>query len=154
MWEITQTRTGKDGNCFAACISSIFEIPLEEIPEFGDASFLDDVDTFLEPRGLYYVQVPLDDESLSVVFRKGHILSTIEGLSPRGGLHACVALNGKLIWDPHPQDGTGRGLVREDCYGLFGARPRLFMSARKVIQAQSADILTSIRGKRRLKVAK
>jgi len=46
----------------------------------------------------------------------------IEGKSPRGGLHAVVGRNGKIVHDPHPQDGTGRGLVRIDNFGLICAR--------------------------------
>jgi hypothetical protein len=64
----------------------------------------------------------VDDPMLKVMFRHGETYTTIEGISPRGGQHACVALNGRLIWDPHPEDQTGRGLVKAEVYGLLCAR--------------------------------
>lgn len=59
---------------------------------------------------------------LDVMFSYGEIWHTIEGLSPRGGQHAVVGNQGKMRFDPHPQDGTGRGLVDVDAYGLLCAR--------------------------------
>lgn len=109
-----QSKTGKDGRCLNACIASILEIKEHEVPDFTDENFISEVNTFLAPHGLYYVQAPL------IIKPVGY--STIEGVSPRGGLHACVALNGKLVWDPHPQDGTGRGLKQPECYGILGKR--------------------------------
>ena len=104
-------------------MASILEIPIWEIPEFGDDEvFLQNIQAFLEPRGLYYVQVDPDDPVLEIAFRAGEVYHTCEGLSPRGGQHACVGLNGSIVWDPHPQDGTGRGLVSVECYGLLCAR--------------------------------
>lgn len=121
MKPVTQSRTGKDGNCFSACLASILEIPLAKVPEFGgDDVWLQNVQRFLGAKGMYYVQVPaLAEETLATAFAAGYVFHTIEGVSPRGGLHACVGRNGRLIWDPHPQDGTGRGLVSVECYGLL-----------------------------------
>ena len=120
---VTQTRVGSEGNCFAACLSSILEIPLAQIPELGDDDeFLQNIQAFLEPHGLYYVQVKPDDPIVEIAFRVGEVFHTIEGVSPRGGMHACVGLNGSIIWDPHPNDGTGHGLVAVECFGLLCAR--------------------------------
>lgn len=112
MKRVVQTRTGADGNCFAACLASIFHIPLKAIPEFGDDTFIEDINTYLRKRGLTYRRVPM--------YQKPTGYSTIEGISPRGGLHACVAEDGELVWDPHPiEDGTGQGLVEPRYYGVF-----------------------------------
>jgi hypothetical protein len=118
-----QSRTGKNGRCIEACFASILEIPESQVPDFGqDDVFLRNVQAFLKPYGLYYVQVPVNTPGIQQAFRGGKIFHTIEGKSPRGGLHACVGESGKMVWDPHPQDGTGRGLVRIDCFGLLCAR--------------------------------
>jgi hypothetical protein len=109
---LTQTRVGDNGNCFATCLASILEC---KVPEFGDGTdeeFFAAADKFLDGHGLTYRRVPVDGAKPS-----GY--STIEGVSPRGGLHACVARDGKLVHDPHPQDGTGRGLVEPRYYGLL-----------------------------------
>jgi GNAT superfamily N-acetyltransferase len=112
MKPVTQTRTGDRGNCFAAALASIFETPL---PEFGlteDEGYDANVDKWLAKRGWQYTQT--DDTSTPPI---GH--HTIEGISPRGGMHATVGLNGKMVWDPHPEDGTGHGLVKIVRYGLL-----------------------------------
>jgi len=109
---VYQTRIGKTGNCLAACLASICETSL---PEFGLASDLEydqRMTAWLAKRGLRYQQVPVDD-----VNPVGW--TTIEGISPRGGLHACVAFNGRLIFDPHRPDGTGNGLTTVEYYGLL-----------------------------------
>lgn len=111
MKRVVQTRTGADGNCLNACIASILELPLKSVPEFGD-DWMEDLNKFLATKGLSYRRVPM--------YKKPSGYSTIEGVSPRGGLHACVALDGELAWDPHPiEDSTGQGLVEPRYYGLL-----------------------------------
>ncbi len=109
-----QSRTGKHGRCFEACLASILDLKEHEVPDFGDEpEFLRNVNAWLEQFGLYYIQAPLK--------LRPNGYHTIEGLSPRGGMHAVVGLNGVMVFDPHPQDGTRHGLVKEVCYGVLGA---------------------------------
>jgi hypothetical protein len=125
MLPTTQDRVGTNGRCWPACIASILEIPLAEIPEFSTEpnQWLVDVQEWLATLGLYYVQVKPDDPALQAAFRSGGTVWTVmEGMSPRGGQHAIVAKNGEPYFDPHPQDGTGRMLVNVACYGLLCAR--------------------------------
>lgn len=121
----TQSRVGKNGRCFEACIASILDLKEKDVPDFGlDAVFLENCTKFLDQFGLYYVQVPPTLQGLAIVWGpdKGEAFHTIEGESPRGGLHAVVGCNGDMVWDPHPVDGTEHGLVRVDCFGLICAR--------------------------------
>jgi hypothetical protein len=115
MKPVMQSRVGEDGTCFLACLASIFEVPESDIPDFegdGDDEYWSQVQDFLGSQGLKYRRVPITG-------KKPVGYSTIEGISPRGGLHACVAKDGVLVHDPHPQDGTGRGLVEPRYYGLL-----------------------------------
>lgn len=118
MAEVVQSRVGENGTCFRACIASILELKESQVMDFdkdtkGDEEkYWSNVHNWLSKQGLTYRRVPIDSAKPS-----GY--STIEGVSPRGGLHACVAFNGELIHDPHPQDGTGRGLVEPRYYGVF-----------------------------------
>lgn len=111
MKPVTQSRTGANGTCFRACLASILELPENRVTDFtGDGEeFFAQVDEFLAPYGLRYRRVPLSAKPAGY--------STIEGMSPREGLHACVAYNGLLVHDPHPLDGTGRGLLEPYYYG-------------------------------------
>lgn len=118
MVPVTQSRVGADGTCFRACLASIFELKESQVPDFSDEEFFEDIAAYLKTLGLRYRRVPIDGTKPS-----GY--STIEGVSPRGGLHACVAYDGKLVHDPHPQDGTGRGLVEPRYYGLLEQTVRI-----------------------------
>jgi hypothetical protein len=126
MVPVEQDRTGANGRCWPACIASILEIPLSEIPEFSTDpdQWLSDVQEWLAGLGLYYVQVKPDDPAMKAAFAQDEPLyHAIEGLSPRGGQHAVVGDRGRMVHDPHPKnDGTGQGLVNVACYGLLCAR--------------------------------
>ena len=111
MRPVYQTRTGEIGNCFAACLASILEEPLPELGLTSDHDYDENVNKWLAARGLRYTQVPSDVKPMG--------WTTIEGISPRGGMHATVGLDGKIVWDPHPNDGTGHGLVSVERYGLL-----------------------------------
>lgn len=115
MKPVTQSKTGDVGTCFRSCLASILELRESEVPDindFAEAGWQGAVDDFLWEHGLRYRRVPIGGA-------KPAGYSTIEGVSPRGGLHACVALDGELVHDPHPEDGTGRGLVEPRYYGLL-----------------------------------
>ena len=115
MIPIVQSRTGDRGTCFRACMASIFELPESSVPDFGaddDNEFFSDIDAWLASKGFSYQQVPVGGTP-PVGYH------TIEGTSPRGGQHAIVGYNGKPVHDPHPQDGTGRGLVDQKVYGVL-----------------------------------
>jgi len=120
---ITQTRTGENGNCVSACLASILELPLQLVPDFAaetdsDDEFFAAVDKWLASKGLCYRHWPIGGPA-PVGWH------TIEGTSPRGGQHAVVAQNGKPVWDPHPEDGTGRGLVKPKWYGMLEPTARV-----------------------------
>ena len=121
MVPLTQTRTGKHGTCFQTALASILELPLNSVPDFqGEGNdWLDQVARFLEPMGLAYVQIDVDDPILEIMFKHGETYSTIEGMSPNDLPHACVALNGELVWDPDPRK---VGLKTVECFGLLFSR--------------------------------
>jgi hypothetical protein len=102
MRPVDQTRFGSpDGNCFAACVASLLEIPLEEAP---DLMKLPDwyvaFEEWLRPRGLYPVGFSCDGEPPGWALAGLHILS---GGSPRGDfLHSVVARGREIVHDPHP----------------------------------------------------
>ena len=115
MKPVVQSRTGSNGTCFRACLASLLEVPERAVPDFKLANQDPGVDRFLAGRGLRYVETPVTAGSSPAPVGY-HIIT---GTSPRGGAHAVVGKDGHLAWDPHPHDGTGRGLVREENYGLL-----------------------------------
>ena len=123
MRPVTQSRTGEEnGTCFRASLASILNLREDQVPDFTECNEDPGVNQFLKRYGLKYEEVPYDRENLPIGWH------TVLGISPRGGMHCVVGKDGKIVWDPHPQDGTGRGLVKPTGYGLLlsvGARDAL-----------------------------
>ncbi len=98
-----------DGNCFAACVASIFEVPIEAVPSIPEPHWWPAVEAWLAPRGLsvlHFAVKPDDD------YRPpGYAIMHTD--SPGGGcLHALVAKDGVVVWNPHPLRALGHGPVR------------------------------------------
>jgi hypothetical protein len=111
--KLTQSRTGGTGTCFRTSLASILNLQESDVPDFLDANEDPYVNTFLAKHGLRYEELPYDAEQPPV----GEHL--ILGISPRGGMHAVVGVDGVVKMDPHPMDGTGRGLVKPLKYGVL-----------------------------------
>lgn len=105
MISVYQTKFGgEEGNCLAACLASIFELPIEAIPDFGeDALWFARFEAWMvENFGLQPVDLAISP--LSDWRPKGYHL--ICGKSPRGDFeHAIVGRNGEAVHDPHPEGG-------------------------------------------------
>ncbi len=84
------------GNCMQACVASLLNIPLNDVPHFHhdgcDAvTFWDRVESFVEGLGF--------------VINWGHqydCLSIASGPTIRGTNHCVVVKEDKVIHDPHP----------------------------------------------------
>lgn len=117
------------GNCYAAAIASILDLPISEVPnvevlfdmEGKDKWLWDDVmNKWLASKGY-----KIEDSYLFRVFHENLIADDLthgdlsyditewkekltdqyyfaEGLSARDVFHICIYQNGKLIHDPHP----------------------------------------------------
>ena len=109
-----QSRIGEHGTCFRTCLASLLNLEEKQVPDFKEANLDPGVDKFLRQYGLRYEEVPINLDDPTPLG-----LHLALGTSPRGGQHAVVAENGKLLHDPHPQDGTGRGLTDVKAYGLL-----------------------------------
>ena len=101
------------GDCFSACVASIFELPIEEVPNFWEQT--QDVSEFwrlnnkwlMQNKGFKCIHFELLPKDRHVV---DDLLCIACAKSPRGKTdHAVVWKNG-LIHDPHP---SSAGLVEE-----------------------------------------
>lgn len=110
MKRVDQTTFGeKEGDCFSACVASVLEIPISEVPFFmAPGPWFERFTDWLRPRGFYAACYELNGADRSVMSECGvHILS---GKSPRGDFdHSVVACGAVIVHDPHPsRDGLGR----------------------------------------------
>lgn len=92
-----------NGNCYAACIASLLDLPLWMVPPWED----------MFGRGAWYIRTEewlLRIFRLKIVKTKGHQVEDMpefyiaNGLSPRDVYHSVIYSNGKLVHDPHPSD--------------------------------------------------
>ncbi len=98
------------GNCVQACIASIFELRLDQVPNFVEAvDWAWALIQFCEHLGVHPVFIDrTKSDPGKNVGRPGGWWSIVTGQSPRGDyLHAVVAFNGEIMHDPHP-DGGGK----------------------------------------------
>lgn len=88
MKPVYQTRKGKEGNCWAACLASLFEVPLEEVDHCAGnhADWLHQTDEWLRARGFYQVEAKWPMECTA--FPDGTIL--ICGCVSETGLNHAV----------------------------------------------------------------
>jgi len=107
------------GNCYAACLASILELPLEEVPNFVTIGEDMDsaIDEWLAPRGLMRVELVLSDQEAvnKTLFRLrpgGSGFCILSGKSPRkradgrdkghGVVAKCGGWGLPIAHDPHP----------------------------------------------------
>lgn len=106
--------TKQRGNCWTACIASMLELDIEEVPNFvqigseGGENYFDHTLRFLKEHGYQLINISQPD---AVALKDVYYIQS--GISPRGPdvngenvYHAVIYQNGKLAHDPHP-DNTG-----------------------------------------------
>jgi hypothetical protein len=99
---VDQTTFGAPGgNCFSACVASLLELPIEEVPYFMTDEFPGNFTKWLELRGLYFLRFKY------VFMPPGFYI--MGGLGARGMPHSVVMSGSLLVHDPHP---SRAGLVR------------------------------------------
>ena len=107
----TEHEAGK-GNALQACVASILDADdIDTVPRFLEdpQGYLHGIETFVAPRGLGVLKVPLTDNNLT--FPTTRSLCIVAGKSPRGDHKHCVVCTAsgttfELTHDPH-KDGTG-----------------------------------------------
>ncbi len=113
MKPVFQTKFSDDenphrGNCFAACVASLFELDIEKVPAFEnmmrDQEWWKVFDLFCRERGyepwLLSTVSPLKPAGLCIVGGKSPRVSNV--------LHAVIFDKWKMVHDPHP---SGEGIV-------------------------------------------
>lgn len=113
MKPIMQTKFGVDeGNCFSACLASILEIPIEQIPNFCveyPSDWLNKTNEWLAGLGLVLVDFTVEG------LPDYDTYWIASGLSPRLTCdHSVVYHASAMVHDPHP---SGDGLKGKPKYG-------------------------------------
>jgi hypothetical protein len=104
-----------NGNCFAAALASLLDLPLWMVPPFEDMFSRSDwfarVETWLHQ--MFRLRLVRSEEHEPARLPEFYIAS---GLSPRGVRHSVIYRAGELAHDPHP---SGAGIASvEWCWHL------------------------------------
>jgi hypothetical protein len=120
---VIQTKFNSEGNCFAACIASLLECDINEVPFLGKEESWEDyelrLNDFLKQRYQLFVYVAEYDLEQYEYFFQVDLKDTyyiVGGDAERGHYHAVVYKNGQLAHDPHP---SGVGLLNVQTVYLF-----------------------------------
>jgi hypothetical protein len=108
------------GNCMAAVVASILEIPISEVPNIetlfhvNETLWIEVLHAWLKSHGYEWstdqrFKVFHDDEFAMKEGNRPEYWDACKnkyylacGLSPRKIMHVCIYENGKLVFDPHP----------------------------------------------------
>ena len=113
MKPVMQTMTGTEGNCFPACIASLLEIRIDEIPSLGDLTWVSELNEWLRPRGLVHLDIRIAKDEIEEFFSDKDFHHVLTGPSPRldGYDHSVIGRRGVMVHDPYID---GMGLDDED----------------------------------------
>ena len=93
-----------NGDCFRACIESILECELKDIPDFmggGEQFFNYRISDWSKKIGVILIDATIEDPE-SDEYKDMFLVAT--GKSPRGNCnHAVIFQNGEMVHDPHPE---------------------------------------------------
>jgi len=121
------------GDCFRACVASIFELKVGEVPHFvridkkAGFHWTYCLDQWLAPQGLWYCDFPAGIMTWSVYAPLDGLYALGSGESPRfpGKMHSVVLrlhrVDGmQIVYDPHPsRDGVVGNITS---VGMFMSR--------------------------------
>lgn len=103
------------GNCFAACVASILEVELAELPNFvvigSPSNWWTRTQEWLHE---HYGVMPFCMETRA--WLPHEVLTIASGPGPRGHRHCVVYDGGGLVHDPHPSDA---GLLKVESHDFF-----------------------------------
>lgn len=108
------SRNGDKGNCWQACLASLAEVPLREVPDTRNSTNGDwwtITERWLDERGFTITPIAgrrkHGEYHLTSDAPEGWAIAS--GASPRGTTagHSIIIFDGKMIHDPHP---SGAGL--------------------------------------------
>jgi hypothetical protein len=101
MTPVDQTKTlenSERGNCLAACVASIFDLEIDDVPQFEEMTtktWRKALEDFAAELGYGVAQ------EVAQYQPQGHYL--IIGRNAAGVRHACVGCDGAVVHDPHKE---------------------------------------------------
>ena len=92
------------GNCMQACVASIFELPLEAVPNFmmgGNDHFDTHLKKWCDSIGVVAIDIAFNDQDAKANIFDCYTTAHVKD-GPKDLWHAVVWFNDKLVHDPYP----------------------------------------------------
>jgi hypothetical protein len=103
MTPVLQAKPGPGGDCFAACLATILDLPLADAPDFRGDGWGRRLNDWLAPRGLAAAFYQGDGRPLSAQARRPPGPAILHHRLRDGSVHAAVCAGGRVIHDPSPR---------------------------------------------------
>ena len=105
MNKVFQDKFDKDGNCFSACLASILEIPLSEVPNYQEENgkWYFNYKRWLQQFDCDFLS--LQNWGKETIGFAPKVYAIVSGTSPRGLTHSVIYFEHKMVHDPHPEGG-------------------------------------------------
>jgi hypothetical protein len=104
------------GNCYAACVASLLELPIERVPNFHrehGAGWVKPFCHWLKDFGLWPCVVSIEKSDQDAKQHLDHAATAIAGgLTKSKCSHACIYQGQRLLWDPFP-GGIGLDVIED-----------------------------------------
>lgn len=123
-------------DCLRAVLASLLHLPLEEVPTFRGPGWRRELNRWLAPLGLAYIQIrPERDWALELgIVGCHHELAGAPAREPRR-LHAIVGIDGHAAFDP----ADAGGIQKQSYAGMFIAlRPWEVAQGRPLVHSEKA----------------
>jgi hypothetical protein len=144
---VTQTilhdpENGQFGNCFSAVLASLLHLPIEDVPVFQEKeTWKKEVNKFLRPYNLAF----FDFMDYPVAAEFGGVVGLYHeqaGKTARESecSHACVAVDGNVIHDPHP-NGSGLSEIYEYSGVFVCLEPWQLIETRRELESLKQKLL-------------
>jgi len=98
----------KTGDCMRACVASVFEIPIEKVPNFmedGFDNYNSKLQRWCDKMGMRSLDLAFESQDIAKDCLENMYVIAV-GRSPRGTndkeRHGVVWKDGKIVHDPHP----------------------------------------------------
>lgn len=89
------------GNCFAACVASLLDLPIAAVPNFAtELAWFQALAKWSWTRGLWPFRLLVSPHLIEAT--PPSLCYIASGPGPRGFRHAVVMRDGALVHDPHP----------------------------------------------------
>ena len=100
-----QTKFGKDGNCLCACLATLFDVSIKDIPNFADSgkNWAKACSRWLKENfGKFAVEIQLHDLKHTEAFCDSFVIMTLDTKKPEVTefRHAVITKGANIIFDP------------------------------------------------------